>query len=139
MKIYSEITKNLYDTEKECLEAEKEFKREKDTAELSKKAAAKAIEDAQTKLDEANALYDAAKEKAAKMLEESNKEITKLLNDAESVVKKAEDEKLNAVLEFNKKYGTYKTTLTGEKAAEAYKRSLDRFNRTLSNFLDFIF
>ena len=39
------------------------------------------------------------------MLEESNKEITKLLNDAEAVVKNAEDEKLNAVLEFNKKYG----------------------------------
>ena len=76
MKYYSEVTKKLYDSEKELTAAE---------AEVTKSKA------------------DRAKEA---------KEVTEALKAANEAQKKA-NEMLNA---FVKKYGSFKTTLTGEDA-----------------------
>lgn len=146
MKYFSEITNKQYDTPEECVKAEKEFKAQekkleeetsKRNAEISKdkKELAKAITDAETKLSEANKLYEVAQQKAADILEKSNKEVTDILETARTAVKKAEEEKLDAILNFNKKYGTYTTTYTGEKAVEEFNRSMSRFRRTVDSFL----
>lgn len=135
MRIYSDITKKFYDNVKACEEAESAFEKEKENTGKRKKELAKAIENADTKLTEANKLYEAAKLRAADILEKSNKEVKEILDTAENEVKTAEQEKLNAVMNFNKEFGTYTTTLTGEKAAEEYNKSLSRFD----NIIDSIF
>ena len=81
-KFYSESLDKYFDSEKECLEAEKEFINEKNKIEknevlnegqtasqlakerLNKKELSKEIELADQKLSEANRSYDIAKEKA---------------------------------------------------------------------------
>lgn len=158
MKYFSEKLNTTFDTPEACIKAEKQFEedqikikeelekavkeKEKKEQELAKnkKEAAKAIEVATNKLDEANKLYEAAKEKAAIILDESNKEATKILDAAAVKVREAEEERLNAILAFNKKYGTYTTTLTGAQAAEAYKKSIRSLNDTVrSIFKNFWF
>lgn len=153
MKITSELTGKEYKTVEECLRAEEEFKlqelkKEKDakkeTIKLNelaktKKELAKAIEDADEKVSEANKLYEVAEQKVADILDKSNKEAQKVLDEAREKVKIAEEEKLNALMKFNKEFGTYKTVITGEKAAEEYKKAVDRFNNSFNSvFKDFL-
>lgn len=150
MKYYSELLTATFNTEKECLEAEKKYKEEKDKKEKEeaarvaniskrKKELSKAIEDADAKVAEANKLYSVAKDQAAEILEKSNKQVREILDQAEANVKEAQKEKLNAILAFNKEFGSYKVTYTGEKAAEEFNRSFDRFNSTLMNFFKMLF
>lgn len=137
MKIYSEVTKQFYDTVNACEEAETEFKKqeeeqaakkEKEAALVSKekKELSKAIEDADKELTLANELYEHARAKAADILDKSNKEASKILEDAGSAVKKAEEKRLAAIVEFNKKFGKYTKTITGEKAAEEFNKAIKR-------------
>lgn len=150
MKITSELTGKEYKTVEECLKAEEEFReKEREIAKKeaiklneltkNKKELAKAIEDADEKVNEANKLYEVAKQKAADILDKSNKEVEKILSEASKKVKEAEEEKLNALMKFNKEFGTYKTVITGEKAAEEYKKAVDRFNNSFNSvFKDFL-
>ena len=64
MKFVSEITGKVYDTEKECIKAEKQFEEEKKAAELAelkrkeeRAIRAKEIEDARAKVVEAEKHY----------------------------------------------------------------------------------
>ena len=142
MKYYSEKLDKMFESEKELLDAEaqlqaKELKAQQ--TEKTKKELAKAIENADEKINEANKLYEIAQQKAADILEKSNKEAKKVLDDAKEKVKQAEDEKLKALIEFNKRFGTYSKTITGEKAAEEYKKAVDRFNNSFESvFKDFL-
>ena len=117
MKYYSEKLKTTFNTEKECLNAEASFQTKESIEKSLKKQYSQRIENAETKLTNANHLYNVAKEKAKKILEDSNKQIEEILKAAQTEVEKASTEKLNAICEFNKKFGNYTTTLTGEKAA----------------------
>lgn len=148
MKIISELTGKEYNTPEECLKAEELYKKEqkkradeesKKLSEISKqkKELANAIEDADKDLSEANKLYEVAKNKAAEILEKSNKEVRDILDSAKKLVKAAEEKKLNAVLKFNKEFGPYTTKYTGEKAAEEFNRSLKRFDNIFDDFFKF--
>lgn len=139
MRIISDITGLEYSSIEECEKAEKEYKTKQElkakeeaekTANISKrkKELAKEIDDASAKLEEANKLYEVAKSKAAEILEKSNKEVKDILDTASKEVKEAEKKKFEAILKFNKEFGTYTTTYTGEKAAEEYYRSIKRFD-----------
>lgn len=150
MKITSELTGKEYKTVDECLKAEEEYKKgleEKATTEAKKlnelgkekKLLAKAIEEAEDKVREAENLYEVARQKAADILDESNKQVEKILSDAREKVKQAEEEKLNAVMKFNKEFGTYKTVITGEKAAEEYNKAVKRFDNMFKDFMKFWF
>ena len=150
MKITSELTGKEYKTVDECLKAEEEYKKgleEKSTTEAKKlnelgkekKLLAKAIEEAEDKVREAENLYEVARQKAADILDESNKQVEKILSDAREKVKQAEEEKLNAVMKFNKEFGTYKTVITGEKAAEEYNKAVKRFDNMFKDFMKFWF
>lgn len=134
MKYFSTLLNKPFDTEKECLDAEAKYQQSKDAVSKRKKELSKAIEDADNKITEANKAYDVAREKAKDILEKTNKEITELLDKAEKAVTDAEQEKLDAVRAFTKEFGTYKVNLTGEKAVDAFNRSLNRFNNFFKSF-----
>ena len=133
MKYYSELLNKPFDTEKECLQAEKEFKRQqikenatKSAISADKKFMAGKIEEANIKLKEANENYKLARNKAAEILEKSNKEVELILDEAKEVVRKAEQTKLEAVRAFNEKYGAYTTTVTGEQATEEFNKAISK-------------
>lgn len=141
MKYYSELLNKPFDTEKECLQAEKEFKRQqaKETATKSaisadKKFMASKIEEANIKLKEANENYKLARNKAAEILEKSNKEVEVILDEAKEVVRKAEQAKLEAVRAFNEKYGAYTTTVTGEQATEEFNKAISKLATDFNPF-----
>lgn len=146
MRIYSDLLGKPFDTEAECLKAEKEYKdkqrkiqdeinravaekKAKEEAEnVSKKEMAKSIETAQSKVDEANSLYEAAKTKAQSILDDAKKHAKEILDAAKLKVREAETAKYEAISAFNKKFGPYTTTLTGEKAANELKRAFDKIS-----------
>lgn len=141
MKYWSELLQKPFDTEKECLQAEKEFKRKKAQEDATKSAIsadkkfmAGKIEEADKKLKEANESYKLAKNKAAEILEKSNKEVETILEEAREVVRQAEKDRLEAVRAFNEKYGAYTTTLTGEKATEEFNKAISKLTDDFNPF-----
>ena len=146
MRIISDITGKTYPSVEECLKAEQAYQAEqkkikdeltKRQNEVSKekKELSKAIELAEQEVSEANKLYEVAKTKAAEILEKSNKEVEDILKVARDSVKKAEQKRLDAVMAFNKKFGTYTTTVTGEKAAEEFNKSVSRLNNVFADIM----
>lgn len=150
MKYFSEKLNKTFDSEKECLKAEQEYEKvqqqlvadqEKKANEISKrkKELSKVIEEAEDKLAEANKLYEIAQEKAAKILEESNKQVKEIMDVAEASVKNAEEAKFNAILNFNKEFGPYSISYTGAKAADEFNRSMKKFNKTFKDMIENLF
>jgi dsDNA-specific endonuclease/ATPase MutS2 len=146
MKIISEITGKSYLSVEECLKAEAEYEKEQKKVQVEeekrkneiskeKRELSKAIEKAEEKVSEANKLYEVAKTKAAEILETSNKEVENILKAAKDEVKKAEQERLDAIMAFNKKYGNYTKTITGEKAAEEFNKSVGRLNNIFADIM----
>lgn len=157
MKYYSEILKKNFDSEEDCLKAERNYQSEQKKIEeklqkalqekkakdeelaLSKKELATKIEEASAKVEEANNVYDAAKEKATAILNKAKEEAAGILDVAKNKVREAEKARYEALSAFNKKFGPYTTTLTGEKAAKEYSKAVRRFNDVFSDFLADIF
>ena len=144
MRYVSDKTGKTYNTLEEAVEAEKEFDKEQETkskklTETSKrkKELSKAIEEANKKVAEANKAYDVAKEQAAQILEEAKLEIKETMEAAEKEVKEAQEDKFNAVRAFNKEFGTYTTTITGEQAAEEFEKAIKKFNSMFHNMFWF--
>lgn len=134
MKIYSEILNKLFDTEDECIAAEEESKKQKEIAETEKKAKdalvskqkkelSTAVEEAETKLTKAYEDYEKAKEEVRQILEESNKQCQEILAPAKDAIKKAQQERYEAINAFNNKFGTYTAYYTGDKAYQELKRA----------------
>lgn len=153
MKYYSETLNKNFDTEEECLKAEHAYKcnqhkadeklkkvvEEKKAKEqqlaLTKKDLAAKVEQASAKVDEANNIYDAAKEKASDIINKAKEEAASILDAARAKVREAEKARYEALATFNEKFGPYTTTLTGEKAAAEYSKSIRRFNDVFTDFL----
>lgn len=146
MRFYSELLNKLFDTEKECKEAEEKYNKEKEEKEAERKSKAAlvskekkelsdAVEAAEAKLTKAYEEYDLVKEEVKKILEESNQRALDLLNPAKEAIREAQKERYTAISEFNKKYGIYTAQYTGDKAFKEFKRATswieDFFNRTL--------
>lgn len=160
MKFYSEELGELFDTEKELVEAEDAFKetlkglsevvdevaelndngvtvphisvngRSVDLNEISKqkKLFAKEVERAEQTLEEAYANYALAQEQCKKIIEDSNNEMVALLEPAREAVEKAERDRLTAIKRFNKEFGPFKTTYSGDRALKEFYQALDRIN-----------
>jgi len=144
MKYYSDLTKKIYESEKELCEAEDRMKA--DEAEKEKKAAivsnekkqlAKAVEDAEKELDEAYKELDAAREQARLLQKETIKKMEDLVHPVEEKVKSLQAKKFDAVHAFNVKYGPFTTTITGAKAAEEMTRVWRAFDKLFD--FDFFF
>ena len=150
MKYYSDLTNKLYENEKELLKAESDYKKvqkekeDKEALRLSerskqKKILANEVEEAEKKVTEANKLYELAQNRAAEILEKSNKEVSDILEEAQKRVEEAEKAKLDALMKFTKEFGSYKTEYTGSKAVEEFHKSMGRFDRTLKDIINSMF
>ena len=156
MKYYSEKLNKTFNTEKECLNAEKQYEKEKNyiknnkplnegqTAELvakdkvnrsliskEKKEFADKIVQAEKALDEANKEYSLAQDKATEVVQKANKEVKQILDEAKNKVKEAERVRRDALLEFNTKFGPYTTHYTGQKAIDEFNKAINRFNEPI--------
>ena len=162
MKYYSEILKEVFDTEKECQEAEaqylegyednpdcdcaeqcggcresKDCKKSDENKTPSKKDLADRVQKCEEKVNEARALYSVAQEKVKELSKKYLEDIDDILNPAKKAVKDAEQEKYKALKEFNDAYGVYRVSYSGKKAAEEFDRAIKEFNNTNRFFNDF--
>lgn len=133
MKFYSEKLDKLFDdveilnTEEKAYDAQKAEEEatkkleEKKVSDKKKKLAA-AIEEADKNLDKAYEDYEEAKKKCQIILEESNERMTAILDEAKENLAIAQEEKTNALMEFNKEFGAFKVSYTGERADKEWER-----------------
>lgn len=150
MKYYSETLKKLFESEDELVAAEeraeklnKEEQEKKNKISALKKIAATKVEVAvkayekaadayEKKKTEVLEILDKAEQEAADIINEANKEAEKQLQLANDEFKKAKKAKFDAVAEFNKSYGPFKTTITNEQVEKEY----DRFISDLDNWMN---
>lgn len=155
MKFYSETLKKLFDSEEELLKEEKkaeesarEEQERKNQISINKKAAATKVEIATEEYDKAADAYekkkkealkilDSAEDEAAKIFDKANAEAQKILNEADKSLKEARINKLNAISEFNREYGPYKTVLTKENAEKEYNRFIDDIDTWINKLYRF--
>ena len=109
MKYFSEVTRQYYDTEKACLEAEFKVKEEQNRQTILKEKAAREAKEKQEKLA-------AARKIRANEVEEARKAMV------------AAQSKYREVLEaFVRDYGTYHLSLNGEDAKGLIPTLFDNF------------
>lgn len=151
MKYYSEITKKLYDDEEALFEEEVAFAEAAERAEEEKKLAeqkvsarkkelSKCIEDADDALDLAHQMLAEAKVKCKEILDTANKEVSEVMNGATKAVKEAEIVRIKAVEEFNKEFGPFKVSYTGDRARREMERAFDTtdtFQRLIESIFSF--
>lgn len=134
MKYYSEDLKKFYDSESDLLKAEDEAKKQKDIAENSRKEMARKIDEANDRIDRAYQSYDVAKKQVNDIINEAKKQVKNILDPAKKEISDAENARMEAIKEFNEKYGVYTETFSGDKAVEQYNRVLNQFNSAFENF-----
>lgn len=143
MKIIGKDGKT-YETVDECIKADEAFDKaliakEKEESEKKislstrKKEKAAAIQAADDALALAQTELDKAREEGRKLIEDAQAEAKKLIKEAAGKVRVASDKKYEAISDFNKEFGTYTTTYTGQKALEEYNRMTRHFNDILDN------
>ena len=116
MKYFSEVTRQYYDTEKACLEAEFKAKEAQNLEKIRKERAEREAKERQEKLA-------AERKTRAAEVEEARKAMI------------AAQKKYREVLEaFVKDYKTYHLSLNGEDAKAAANSLFDIFNPFLFNF-----
>ena len=88
-------------------------------------------------------MRDVAKGKVQELSAKYLSEVDAIMKEANDAVAKAEREKYEAIKAFNDRYGAYKTTYTGARAAEEFKRAMrtfiprDRWLNFFDNFFAF--
>ena len=148
MRVYSDILKKPFDNEKECKAAEQKFLKEKqqearekqlqkNAVSKEKKELAAKVEQADKALAEANERAKLAREKANEVLDEANKQISKILNDAREEVRLAEKARMDAIVEFTDKFGTYTASYSGAEAIKAYNNAMKELNNIFAPYSEF--
>ena len=146
MKYYSEKLDKVFDTPEALEEAESavctcnkvddNFKNEKlcDTEKKdlnkipSKKQLAADVDDADAKVKDAYAEYEVAKKQIEDLSKTYLESVDAILTPAKEAVKKAEEERYEAIRKFNNYYGAYQTVLTGDRAAKEMIRAINEIN-----------
>ena len=139
---YKELAGQVFNSIDECAAAEHEIdkakllEKEKATKQSArKKELATAIEVAEKAVKEA---YDArikTKEEVQKILEESNKKMMAMLDDANIKVRDAEKARRDAILAYNNEFGTYQAVYTGERAQREFDRLAKQFDSTFTDMI----
>ena len=140
MSDFKELEGKIFNSINECKDAESKVlkdreaiaEKEKDKSKLKKKLSSD-IEKAEEKVKQAYADYEAAKEQAAKIIEESNKQALDVITPAKQAIKDAEADKVAAIKAFNEGCGPYQKIYTGEKAQAEFDRLNKQFNSMLSD------
>lgn len=133
MKYYSEILKKFYDDKEALVTAEKKAEEEKVVVEATKKELAEAVSKAEAKVEAAYQSYEVTRKEIQEKVDKFRKEIADEIAAAKEEVKNAEYEKVKAVQEFNKKFGTYTKVYSGDKALDEYNRTINHFNSLFDN------
>lgn len=133
MKFYSEKLDRMFDSMDELLNAENQPRKnsKKTTSETSPQESTKVtkkqlvtnIENADKELEAAHTNMTAVKEQVEQLSKKYLDEVEGLLTPAKERIKTAEIEKFKAIQEFNKYYGAYQVTYTGDKAAKEFSRA----------------
>lgn len=147
MKFYSELTKQLYETEEEAIAAEKKLEAEK--AEAAKKASAKKAD--ANKVEEAFKARNAARrEYNTKVMDarkayntalvEAKKAFDAAINDATSAKDKAEEVYNSALKEFTDKHpeGYHMTLKDGDNVITLSRASDKQYEKISKEYNDFI-
>jgi len=135
MKFYSEVLEKVFD-DVDTLKSEEaayqkelaEQKAKEDAITSRKKELAKAVEVADNELDAAYEAYEEAKKTCDEMREETKRLIAEIMEPATQIVKTAQAKRLEAIQNFNKEFGAFRTTYTGDRAQKEFERSLASFD-----------
>lgn len=133
MKYYSEKLDKIYNTEEELNKAESAAEEEKALVEVTRKDLAKKVDEANSRIEEAYENYNKAKIEAKKIADEAKQKIQEILEPAKKEIKGAEYAKVEAIKEFNSKFGVYTATYSGEKAVAEYNRLVSQFSNVFDN------
>ena len=147
MKYISDLTGKTYDSAEECTKADEAYEQEKKAKEeqkakeqalisKEKKELADAVDAANKKIEDAYTGLEEAKKKAREILENSYKEAERIISEAKKPVTEAEKEKRDAMIAYNKKYGTYQRVYTGEEAEKEFARINKYFNDSIRSLFD---
>lgn len=144
MKYYSEKLDKVFDTKEELVNAEKcvneddvnELETEEDISSNekqvdkvpSKKQLAADVDAADEKVKDAYAAYEVAKKQIEDLSKTYLESVDAILTPAKDAVKKAEEERYEAIRKFNNHYGAYQTILTGDRAAKEMIRAINEIN-----------
>lgn len=150
MKFYSEVTRQLYDTQEQLVEAERVFNgqninkrmaksdktsKNEETKIPTKKQLAAEVEAAEVKVNEAKANMELAKQRAQEVSKKYLEELDAIMEPAKQQLKDAQKARYDAIQRFNDMYGAYTTTYTGAKAADEFARAV----ADISNFFPGLF
>lgn len=145
MLYYSEKLNKTYETEQDCLDAEKKHEEEQlmlREAEADRKKAiskrksemASKIEATETALTSAYDNLKEAREQCRTLREEYNNKVAEILTKAKEEVKKAENDRFEALAAFNREFGKYTVSLSDADAVKEWQRSLEWINSIFGNF-----
>lgn len=145
MKIIGKDGKT-YETVDECVKADKAFDEaeaakekalteKKNAVSLRKKEKATAIQKAEDALNLASTELEKTREDARKLVEEAQEKAKNIIKEASAKYREASEARYKAISDFNKEFGTYTTTYTGQKALEEYNRAIRHFD----DFFDSLF
>lgn len=145
MKFYSEKLDQLFSTIEDLETAENSSKakkskkqvKEEPVCEPTRKDLAAKIDAAEAALKDAYANYEATKLKAEELSKKYLEEIDKMMIPAKEAITTAEKNRYQAIKEFNKYFGGYQVTYTGDRAAEEMLKALTSMQNKL--FGDFRF
>lgn len=146
MSDFKELEGTIFNSINECKEAESKVlkqrealaEKERDKSKLKKKLSSE-VDKAEEELQQAYKNYEAAKEAARKIMEDSNKQMLDLINPAKEAVAKAERAKTEAIKNFNKECGPYQKVYTGEQAQAEFDRFNKQFNSLFANWFKGLF
>lgn len=141
MKYFSELTNKTYNSEAECIEAEKAFKEEElkkaeklNATSKRKKELSKLIEAADLEADKEYQNYHQVKEDASKIIAEAETKADKMIREAAKRVSDARKKKYQAISDFNKEFGTYVVQYDDDKALKDLKQANDWLNEIFGKF-----
>lgn len=129
MRYYSDELKKFYDTEEELLSAEEEHKQALEEKKETKAKLAKAIKDSEIALKDAYDAYDKAEEEVKKLQEEYDKKVADILDPVRLNIKTCIQNRTKCISDFNKKFGVYTTTYTGNDAVNEFLKLDNLFTR----------
>ncbi len=147
MKYYSEILDQLFDNSEQLLDAEmahvnklekeaEERKAKENALTNRKKELAKNIELCEANLDVAYKQLEEVRLSAQSVIDAATKKAEEMLKPAIDNVNTLHKDRVRAISAFNKEFGPFKTTYTGDKAQQEVDR-VNKLFKTLFNPLGF--
>ena len=139
---YKELAGQVFDSVEKCAaeeakidEAREKAKKAATSVANRKKALTDKVDAAEKSVKLAYDQYNKAKEEVRKILEESNKKMNEILANAEGQVTKAESDRRDAIIAYNKEFGAYQAVYTGDRAQKEFDRIIKQMDNSLTDMI----